>query len=108
MEKEKDEAAILAEDIPDFPEQDAAYQVVVYGYDKDGNPAGYTQLLDCWDDPDEATSYANDLDLDTLLRANYPDNVEFIEVCVETAVTVDGEETLAGSIFKTSGKVIKK
>lgn len=104
----EDDAMLLAEDIPDFPEQEATYHVVVYGYDEDGNSTGYTLLLDKFDDPDQAISYASNLNYSKLQVANYPADVRFIELCVETIINVDGFEEPAGSIFKTSGKILRK
>jgi len=84
----------------DFEEKDASYQVWMLGYDADQNITDFSEKLFESMDPERAINFAKayvtGCDIE---NKTFPDNVEYVEVLVETVVEVEGYEENVGNLF---------
>jgi hypothetical protein len=84
----------------DFEAKPAMYQVWVLGYDKNEAITDFEVLVNESRDPERMVEYAKTyIDEKRYETLTIPDNVEFIEVLVETVVDVDDCESNEGTLF---------
>ena len=85
--------------IPDFDEQDAEYQVWLFRYN-DLDQIIDDEFISCHSSPDEAIARARDLvDDENEIASYFNDETAYVQVEVESVVTVEGWEENIGSLF---------
>ena len=91
--------------LDDFEAKDATYQVWVLGYDENEHITDFEVLVDESKDADSmvkcATNYVEEERYGTM---EFPDEVKYIEVLVETVVDLEDYAENVGTLFS---KIIK-
>lgn len=84
----------------DFDEQDASYQVWILGYDENEAITDYELLVKSFSNAERAVEYAKEyVDEGKYQNETFPDNVNYIEVLVETVVEFEDRTENVGTLF---------
>lgn len=90
----------------DFEAKPAMYQVWVLGYDKDQNITDWNCLVDESRNPDRMIERAKTFIAEKQFEGlAVPEEIEYIEVLVETTVDFDDYESNEGTLFTATVKV---
>ena len=103
----KDEFDELLEELnlDDFFAKDATYQVWVLGYDENENIADFEVMVNESKDAESMVEYANNyVEEERYGTMEFPDEVKYIEVLVETVVDLEDYDENVGTLFS---KIIK-
>ena len=103
----KDDFDELLEDLnlDDFDAKDATYQVWVLGYDENENITDFEILVDESKNAESMVEYAtNYVEEERYGTMEFPDEVKYIEVLVETVVDLEDYAENVGTLFS---KIIK-
>ena len=91
--------------LDDFDAKDATYQVWILGYDKNNNITDFEVMIDESKDAESmvecATNYIEEERYGTM---EFPDEVKYIEILVETVVDLEDYDENVGTLFS---KIIK-
>ena len=103
----KDEFDELLEELnlDDFDAKDATYQVWVLGYDENENITDFEVMVSESKDAESMVEYAtNYVEEERYGTMEFPDEVKYIEVLVETVVDLEDYDENVGTLFS---KIIK-
>ena len=103
----KDKFDELLEDLnlDDFDAKDATYQVWVLGYDENENITDFEVMVSESKDAESMVEYANNyVEEERYGTMEFPDEVKYIEVLVETVVDLEDYDENVGTLFS---KIIK-
>lgn len=91
--------------LDDFDAKDATYQVWVLGYDENEHITDFEVLVDESKDAESMVEYAtNYVEEERYGTMEFPDEVKYIEVLVETVVDLEDYTENVGTLFS---KIIK-
>lgn len=91
--------------LDDFDAKDATYQVWVLGYDENEHITDFEVLVDESKDAESMVEYAtNYVEEERYGTMEFPDEVKYIEVLVETIVDLEDYTENVGTLFS---KIIK-
>ena len=103
----KDKFDELLEDLnlDDFDAKDATYQVWVLGYDENENITDFEVMVSESKDAESMVEYANNyVEEERYGTMEFPDEVKYIEVLVETVVDLEDYDENVGTLFS---KIVK-
>ena len=103
----KDKFNELLEDLnlDDFDAKDATYQVWVLGYDENENITDFEVMVSESKDAESMVEYAtNYIEEERYGTMEFPDEVKYIEVLVETVVDLEDYDENVGTLFS---KIVK-
>ena len=107
----KDKFDELLEDLnlDDFDAKDATYQVWVLGYDENENITDFEVMVSESKDAESMVEYANNyVEEERYGTMEFPDEVKYIEVLVETVVDLEDYDENVGTLFSKIVKIKKK
>ena len=91
--------------LDDFDAKDATYQVWVLGYDENENITDFEAMVNESKDAESMVEYANNyVEEERYGTMEFPDEVKYIEVLVETVVDLEDYDENVGTLFS---KIIK-
>ena len=91
--------------LDDFDAKDATYQVWVLGYDENENITDFEVMVSESKDAESMVEYAtNYVEEERYGTMEFPDEVKYIEVLVETVVDLEDYDENVGTLFS---KIIK-
>ena len=103
--KDKFDELLEELNLDDFDAKDATYQVWVLGYDENENITDFEVMIDESKDAESMVEYAiNYVEEERYGTMEFPDEVKYIEVLVETVVDLEDYDENVGTLFS---KIIK-
>ena len=91
--------------LDDFDAKDATYQVWILGYDKNNNITDFEVMIDESKDAESMVECAtNYIEEERYGSMEFPDEVKYIEILVETVVDLEDYDENVGTLFS---KIIK-
>ena len=103
--KDKFDELLEELNLDDFDAKDATYQVWVLGYDENENITDFEVMINKSKDAESMVEYAtNYVEEERYGTMEFPDEVKYIEVLVETVVDLEDYDENVGTLFS---KIIK-
>ena len=103
--KDKFDELLEELNLDDFNAKDATYQVWVLGYDENENITDFEVKINESKDAESMVEYAtNYVEEERYGTVEFPDEVKYIEVLVETVVDLEDYDENVGTLFS---KIIK-
>ena len=103
--KDKFDELLEELNLDDFDAKDATYQVWVLGYDENENITDFEVMVSESKDAESMVEYAmNYVEEERYGTMEFPDEVKYIEVLVETVVDLEDYDENVGTLFS---KIIK-
>ena len=103
--KDKFDELLEELNLDDFNAKDATYQVWVLGYDENENITDFEVKINESKDAESMVEYAtNYVEEERYGTMEFPDEVKYIEVLVETVVDLEDYDENVGTLFS---KIIK-
>ena len=103
--KDKFDELLEELNLDDFDAKDATYQVWVLGYDENENITDFEVMVSESKDAESMVEYANNyVEEERYGTMEFPDEVKYIEVLVETVVDLEDYNENVGTLFS---KIVK-
>ena len=103
--KDKFDELLEELNLDDFDAKDATYQVWVLGYDENENITDFEVMVSESKDAESMVEYAtNYVEEERYGTMEFPDEVKYIEVLVETVVDLEDYDENVGTLFS---KIVK-
>ena len=103
--KDKFDELLEELNLDDFNAKDATYQVWVLGYDENENITDFEVKINESKDAESMVEYAtNYVEEERYGTVEFPDEVKYIEVLVETVVDLEDYDENVGTLFS---KIVK-
>ena len=103
--KDKFDELLEELNLDDFDAKDATYQVWVLGYDENENITDFEVMVSESKDAESMVEYAmNYVEEERYGTMEFPDEVKYIEVLVETVIDLEDYDENVGTLFS---KIIK-